>query len=654
MAYEEIETVWIPMPDGVKLAARVFLPPDAIERPAPAVLEFLPYRRRDATSARDEATYPAYAAEGVAGVRVDLRGTGDSGGHFDDEYSEQELSDAETVIAWIAAQPWCSGAVGMMGISWGGFNAFQVAARRPSALKAVISIASTVDRFADDIHFKGGAMMSSNLYWATQMLGRAALPPDAAVVGPEWRAQWLSRLQHVPSLAFRWHQAQRRDTYWTHGSICEDFAAFTIPSLVIAGWADGYRNTPWKARSGMGDRVRAITGPWVHLYPHFAAPAPRMDFLARSLGWWKACLNGAQDALDSLPPHTLWLEQAPATNGTRDYAEGRWIATDQRQAAQTTETFYLAPGQLRDTPSQGSANVQTPLTCGTCGGEYFTQNPVDLPGDQADDDDMSECFDTAPLNAALEIIGEPRLELPVSLDASNGHLIARLCDVRPDGSSHRVSMGILNLAHRDGSAEPKAMTPGRAEFVTITFDATAYRVQPGHRLRLALSTSYFPFILPLPEPVALTIQLSQARLHLPRYPFQDIHVPDTDDPRPAYPKESAGSAQRRVERNPESGRVTVSVTSKSGRTRHPGHGMIWEDERDTRWTILPDDPLSLTGEERCAGMRLRQGMETRVEATGRLKVSARHWILETRLTAFEDGAQVFGREWSDQVPRDHM
>lgn len=666
---EIIETAWIPLTDGTRLAARLFLP-DA--RPAPAVLEFLPYRRRDGTAARDEGTYPAYAQAGIAGVRVDLRGTGDSEGHFDDEYSEREMSDAEAVIAWIAAQSWSNGNVGMMGISWGGFNALQLAARRPPALKAVISIASTVDRFADDIHFKGGACMSSNLYWATQMLGRAALPPDPAVVGPDWRANWLNRLEHVPALAAQWHREHARGPYWQHGSVCEDFGAIDIPCLVIAGWADGYRNTPWKARAGLGDKVRAITGPWVHLYPHLAAPHPTMDFLRESTAWWHAYL--ATGPVPDLPPHRLWLSEA-VRPGPRDHEPGRWIAIDQNpaMASRTVATINATTAHLclQNTPPGGPPEahsgaaaagsvgtgdesrratgntplrLKTPGHCGAHGGEYFTQSPTDLPGDQRPDDALSACFDTAPLSAPLDIIGMPELTLPVSLDAPRGTLIARLCDVHPDGTSHRITLGVLNLCHRSSAVAPTPMTPGTEETVTITLDATAYRLPKGHRLRLALSTNYFPLVLPPPAEVTATIDLARTTLMLPSHPFEEITLAEGADTRPAYERQTPAKAERVIADG------TVSVTATAGRLCHPENGMIWQDTRQSDWAVGPG---VVTGKERCAGMRLRDGVEMAVEATAELTTTESEWIISCRLTATENGKEIFARSWSDRIARQH-
>jgi len=151
----EIENVWILLRDGTRLAARVWMPEDAEREPVPAILEYIPYRKRDFTTARDEPMHRYFAGHFYAAVRVDMRGSGDSDGILLDEYLPRELDDGCEVIAWLARQPWCNGAVGMMGNSWGGFNALQVAALRPESLKALITSCSTDDRYADDMHYYG-------------------------------------------------------------------------------------------------------------------------------------------------------------------------------------------------------------------------------------------------------------------------------------------------------------------------------------------------------------------------------------------------------------------------------------------------------------------------------------------------------------------
>ena len=202
---KEIHHDLIPLRSGIHLAYRAWMPVDADQQPVPAILEFLPYRKNDGTIYRDEITLPATAEKAYACIRVDIRGTGESEGLFDDEYSEQELSDAEQVIDWISQQPWCDGNVGMVGISWGGFNALQLAYRQPAALKAIITICSTDDRFNEDIHFAGGCLLNDNLDWASFFWSYAlARCPDPRLVGGDWKRQWLHRLENMPFLADRW------------------------------------------------------------------------------------------------------------------------------------------------------------------------------------------------------------------------------------------------------------------------------------------------------------------------------------------------------------------------------------------------------------------------------------------------------------------
>ena len=186
------EHVWITLSDGCRLGARLWLPDAASANPVPAILEYIPYRKRDGTRGRDEPMHGYYAQHGYAAVRVDMRGSGESDGHLADEYLQQEQDDALEVIAWIAAQPWCTGAVGMMGKSWGGFNALQMAARRPPALKAIITTNSTDHRYTDDIHYMGGCLLNDNLWWGS-IMARLPKPPARPEnrLARGWRERWL-------------------------------------------------------------------------------------------------------------------------------------------------------------------------------------------------------------------------------------------------------------------------------------------------------------------------------------------------------------------------------------------------------------------------------------------------------------------------------
>ena len=240
----------------------------------PAILEYLPYRKRDGTSQRDALTHPYFAGHGYACVRVDMRGNGEFDGLMLDEYTQQEQDDALEVIDWIARQPWCTGAVGMIGISWGGFNGLQVAARRPPALKAVITLCSTDDRYADDIHFMGGCLLNDNLSWASTMFAYSSRPPDPALLGERWREQWLERLENTVLLVENGCATSAATRQWQHGSVCEDFEAIRCPVYAVGGWADGYSNAIPRLLAGLTVPRKGLIGPWAHSYPHFADARP--------------------------------------------------------------------------------------------------------------------------------------------------------------------------------------------------------------------------------------------------------------------------------------------------------------------------------------------------------------------------------------------
>ena len=296
-----VENVWIPLSDGCQLAARVWLPQDAESRPVPGILEFIPYRKRDHTRLRDEPIHHYIAGHGYAALRVDVRGSGDSDGLMADEYQHREQDDALEVIAWIAARPWCDGNVGMTGISWGGFNSLQVAARRPAALKAIITLCSSDDRYADDAHYMGGCLINENLTWGAVLLCSNALPPDPEIVGERWQAMWRDRLENAVLFPELWLHHPVRDEYWKHGSVCEDYGAIQCAVYAIGGWADAYRNAVPRLLEGLHAPRKGLIGPWCHAFPHDSLPGPSIGFLREALRWWDYWLKGVDTGIMDEP-----------------------------------------------------------------------------------------------------------------------------------------------------------------------------------------------------------------------------------------------------------------------------------------------------------------------------------------------------------------
>ncbi|MDW9399920.1 CocE/NonD family hydrolase [Sinorhizobium meliloti] len=655
-----IENEWITLEDGTRLAARIWMPEGTEQKPVPAVLEYLPYRKRDGTCARDESTYPAFAAAGIAGVRVDIRGSGESEGVIDGEYTPRELSDGCEIIEWIAAQPWSNGKVGMMGISWGGFNCLQVAALKPPALKAVISIASTVDRYNDDIHYKNGCHLSAQLSWAATMLAYQSRSPDPELVGERWREMWLERLENEPFFLEEWLEHQRRDDFWRHGSISEDFDGFPIPALMIAGWADGYRNTPIKAVEGLGGKAKALIGPWVHKYPHFAWPKPRADFLGEAIRWWNRWLRDEKNDAEQLPQMRAYILDGPRPAVRRNEDPGRWIAKDVWTTPEM-RTFAVSSegGLAAGSPSRrgiGDVYLRSPLDTGTAAGEYFTLKPdAEMPGDQRIDDAGSLTFDTHPLLEAEDYLGQPVLDLELSCSAETANLAARIVDVHPDGTSTRVAFGVLNLAHRNGNAKPVPMEKNRKTRVTLVLDACGYRFRAGHRIRLSLSTSYWPIILPSPTDPGVTIDTASVSLSLPLLgDHREIVVPQpaNPDPLPHYIEHSPAETRRTVERDMTKCRTHYRIYENTGLVEHPGTGNATQDIRDETWTIAPDDPHSMTGVSTwtCIARRGQQSLKT--VSTSRLGCTETEWITSAKVEAFEDETKIFEKTFEKRIRRD--
>ncbi len=661
----EIENAWITLSDGVKVAARIWLPEDAETDPVPAIFEFLPYRKRDGTADRDELTHPYYAGHGYACVRVDIRGSGESDGILEDEYLKQEQDDALEILAWIAAQPWCTGKCGMIGISWGGFNGLQVAARRPPELKAIVTIASTDDRYSDDIHYMGGVMINDTMSWGATMLGLNTRPPDPKLVGEKWRELWMDRLKANDPWVLQWLPHQRRDAMWQHGSVIENHADIEAAVYAVGGWADGYSNTVPRLLAGLKGPKKGLVGPWAHKYPHFAVPGPRIGFLQDTLRWWDHWLKDIDTGIMDEPEYRVWMQDhvAPATW----YAErpGRWVAEASWPSPSIkARTLHLnADGRLGDLAVDGApALIRTPMTMGLRQGEWCGYGLVpDSPADQREDDGCSIVFETAPLEAPLEIMGAPVLELDVSADKPNAFVVARLSSVAPDGASTRVTYGVLNLTHRDSHENPEPLEPGKSYRVRIQLNDIAQQFPAGNRIRVALSNSLWPLFWPSPETVTVTMATGSSTLTLPTRQPRD----EDGKLRPFGPPESArpvdvsrlapGSYSRRVERDDTTGHACVTVISDGGMNRfNKLDGWEVGARVEQRFSITEGDPTSarIAIEITWRFRRPSDGFDVRSETRSTLACSKDDWLFWADCEAFENERRVYGKSWNEAIPRD--
>ena len=639
---EEAPDLGITMPDGTRLSARMWRPIDAATDPVPVILEHLPYRKRDGTCARDALTHPYFAARGYACLRVDMRGNGDSHGLMEDEYTQQELDDAVAVIHWAAAQPWCNGNVGMMGISWGGFNALQVAAMAPEALKAIITICSTVDRFNDDIHYKGGCLLNENLGWGATMWSYSSRAPDPAL-RPDWRKMWLERLAAEPFLPSVWLRHQSRDAYWRHGSVCESYDTIKARVLAVGGWGDAYKNAvPQLVDSLPG--AKGIIGPWVHKYPHFAVPEPRIGFLQEALRWWDRWLKGIETGVEDDPDLRTYLMDGvrPATWYTA--RAGRWLA----DATADTRTWHLCNDGLSDTAGALHRIIASPHDTGADGGEFCAiwLGP-ELPGDQRRDDARSATFDSAPLRHGVSITDAPVIRLTLSADAPVAQITVRLNHVHPDGASTRITYGVLNLARHLG----RPLIPGQCEDIELSLDHIAYSVPAGHQLRVSISTAYWPLIWPAPAPVAVDLSAGALSVQALRS-AGDWSFPEPDAAAPWRTEQlRAENHVRRQETDMVTGVTSLVIEDDFGKVRDIAHGLIKGSVARERWDIHPDDPLSARGECHWSDELERDDIFLRTETHCAMWSDADSFYLSATVEAYENDVRVYNRQIDDRISR---
>ncbi|MDX1482296.1 MAG: CocE/NonD family hydrolase, partial [Woeseiaceae bacterium] len=416
---EDIENVWIPLADGFRLAARIWRPMEAFEHPVPALLEFLPYRKRDFMRYRDEPMHRYLASRGYASVRVDLRGSGDSDGLLADEYSAQEHADGVEVIAWLAEQPWCSGAVGMFGISWGGFNSLQIAARRPPALKAIMTLCASDDRYADDAHYMGGCLLTENLQWGSIFMLNQALPPDPEIVGDAWREAWRQRLEALPNFPELWLRQPWRNDYWIEGSVRDHIERIDIPVYAIGGWADAYTNAVPRLVAALKSPCKGLIGPWAHTFPHLGVPGPAIGFLQEAVRWWDRWLKGIDNGIEREPKLRVWLQEAVKPEPQYETMPGRWVAEDEWPSKNIdTRTLYLTAGGCSAEPGDSEQQIlSSPQSCGIRGGEWCGfGSDGEMPRDQRPDDGFSLTWDTPRLKERVEILGAPVVRLVLTCD----------------------------------------------------------------------------------------------------------------------------------------------------------------------------------------------------------------------------------------------
>jgi uncharacterized protein len=661
------EHTFVTMDDGVRLAASMYYPPG--DGPWPAILEALPYRKDDLTASyRPE--YVRLAEEGGYVVcRVDVRGTGSSEGIATDEYPRQEQLDMVQVIDWLATREWSTRSVGMYGTSYSGFNSIQVAMERPPALRAIIPIFATDDRYADDVHYFGGALKALDVVdYPAYMVAMNALPLVPSLAGPDWREKWEERVRANEPWLITWLEHQRFDPYWQHGSLRPNYDAISAATMIVAGWADGYTNNSLRTMERLRCPKRLILGPWAHAAIETSSPGPNIDIVTEHLRWWDRWLKDIDNGVDREPEIVLFVRRSTRPAPDLREVRGGW----RFEPGWPIERGLEQPMQLEkaETPAMPGGGPDTLEVRGDVGWTAWIScagaMPWGQPADQRPDEAFSLVYQWPELEEELEILGQPRLDVTVSSSAPIAYLSAKLCDVFPDGTSALVTRAMLNLAHRESREDPSPLEPGKAYSITIELEVTSWVFEPGHRVRLDLAGSDWPNAWPPPEPVTLTIERAGSTLVLP---VVDGPSPIPLSPRLSPPRSDAEKATENIDGAASStdkgvdwrvehdvlAHETRAVVGSWGWTQAEGERPRFHEDYRGVVAVSTDDPGKAWTEARISYEVHWPEAVVGSTTTQRLwSEGAAGYHLELDLEVTENGERRWTRRWERTFPRDHQ
>jgi len=651
-----LEDTYIPLSDGVRLAVTLYKPTGAAPSDKfPAILEYLPYRKDDWAAARDYTLHSYFVKRGYISARVDIRGTGASEGHTPDrEYSEQEQKDGMEVIAWLARQPWCNGSVGMIGISWGGFNSIQMATRRPPALKAIVAVDATEELFHDDIHYIDGIMhvdeYELGMDQELQMTSAPDFPTDEAHLAPRFdSAPWFLLYLHH----------QRDGEFWKSPLQQPVYDSTQIPVYLIGGFYDGYRNTIPRMMSNLKGPKKALLGPWNHTFPHDAVPGPAIEWRDTAVRWWDRWLKDKQNGIKNEPTVTYYMQHWYAPNPSQAEIPGEWRTEDSWQPPERATPFTLEPDHLLWVAGSGRSSEPDQLkyrpTVGIEAGFWWG----DLANDQRGADAYSLVYDSKPLPRDMAIFGLPEANLKVSSSAPLAHWIARLSDLAPDGTATLITGGALNGAQRDSATDPSNLEPGKTYSLKIPMHVTSWVFPKGHRIRLAISNALWPMFWPTPYTMttAVNINLSGLDIVLPEVSLAGDRPPEFAKPtefdeRPGY---TGGGDD--WPGHWEITRDEVAHTARVLWKEDTWGGFPWgriDYHEDMTYEASDDHPESSSVRGYAFTKVKLKNRELNFESHLELRSDGTNFYYTYRRDLTEHGKLIRTKTWKDTIPRDHQ
>lgn len=529
--YEIRRNALIPLSDGVRIAADIYVPTYA--GPHPALVSYYPYHKDDLIGAMFEYARHYFAARGYACVLADYRGTGGSEGVCTDTFDTQsEGRDGAEIVEWTAGQDWCDGAVGVWGMSYGGIISLAIGAQAPPHLKAIAPLYGAPDIWEHFVAPGGCPNCLGNYARESFMLAMDLAPPLFQDPHGHWLEVWKERLARLETQGVRsltWQARHEYDQHWQSRAIPVE--QITAPAFFVGGWRDIFPEAMTSAFARISAPKRLLMGPWVHTLPDWSPYQP-VDWLAEVTRWWNRWLRDEANGADDPPTATIFVQ-----GSERWRHEATWPIEKTRLL-----TLYPnADGALRPKANEnGFDTYSADPTVGTAAGLWDPLGTgAGYPLEQAEDDLRSLTYTSAPLTVDTEIIGSPEATLHIALtEGTQLQIVAKLTAVAPDGSSTLVSTGWLNASHRNGHDQTMPPEPGVVTRYMIPMWATAYHVPCGHRLRLSLACADFPRIWPTHTNPMIALHRGAETTSLIQIPI--VPAPDGDLGNPPIARPQTG------------------------------------------------------------------------------------------------------------------
>ena len=652
-----IKNVRIAMRDGVRLGADLYVPASDDTEPLPVVMEYIPYRKDEV--APGHRFYSYLPQHGYVVARVDIRGTGASGGVATDEYVPGEQQDGYDAIEWLAAQPFCDGNVNMMGISYGGFTSLQVATLRPPHLRSIIPMYFTDDRYTDDCHHRGGHLRQyyDAGHYGNFMIAYNAMPPY-----PEWSEDWAEiwseHLEHNEPYLLKWLRHQTDGPYWRHGSVGDIAERIECPVFMIGGWRDGYPNPPLRLYQALRVPRKVLVGPWNHAVPDVAVPGPRIDHLHEVVRWLDYWCKGRDTGIMDEPPVVVYMQHYERPDADRLDAAGEWRAETEWPAPGAGEmTFYVGDdGRLEDScGSDRTDEFEYVASVGVTAGLWSGGLQFGQPGDQRPDEAYSLTYTSSPLREDIHIIGRAQVQLHVASTASVIGFCVSLSDVAPDGSSHLVAKGMLNATRRNSLTDPQALEPGEVYELAIEIDCTAWRFERDHCIRLTIASADWPNVWPTPQ--RATNRVLRGASWPSKVVLPTVRATGSATP-PRFPP-SPEVRQRHTRRlAPPTWEVVHDALTRRARvhlherlTERVNDATLVTREYELTSHVDADDPAGASVVGRHTSTISRPGALTTATSLVTIQGTTSHFHVTIDLAVTINGLPHHTRQWVESVPR---